>query len=339
MARQLRVQYPGAIYHVSVRSNGKEDLFDDDFDRRYLLSRLSEAVETYGVRLYLFCLMGNHFHLVVETPKANIDRFMHGVLTGYGVHYNRVHHRHGHVTQGRYGAKLVGGNDYLLKLSRYVHLNPVKIKKFEALPFQDRIKYLREYPWSSYRGYTGIGERNKFVEYGPMLSLMECAKKRRAAEYRRFVEAGVARNDEEFLAELERSPRSIGDDKFRKWVDECYEELLETGKTREDAAFRRLNGKQSPDVILCTVAQCGKVKKEELNIRSRDSRLRAVASLMLCKYGGLTQREAALMLGLTTGVAVSCQLKKLQRLQETDPSLRRLVTQLDKRFSAKERRR
>ena len=337
MARQLRVQYEGAIYHVTVRSNGQEDLFGDEKDRKYLLSRLSEAIETYGVRLYLFCLMSNHFHLVVETPKANIERFMHGVLTGYGVYFNRRHRRHGHVTQGRYGAKLVEGNEYLLKLSRYVHLNPVKISKLEALQAKDKVSYLREYPWSSYLGYTGAGERNKFVEYGPMLALMECAKHRRAAEYRRFVETAVASDDEEFLADLERSPRSIGSEKFRKWVDDCYDELLGKRKGKEDVSFRRTSRKQSPEAILDTVAQFSKVKKEELSIRQRDSASRAVASRMLCKYGGLTQREVASMLGLQTGAAVSCQLKRLRTLVDTDPRMQRLVERLEKRFSVRER--
>jgi chromosomal replication initiation ATPase DnaA len=151
------------------------------------------------------------------------------------------------------------------------------------------------------------------------------------------VEAGVAKEDEEFLVELERSPRSIGDEKFRKWVDECYEELLERQGKREDVSFRRVRGKQTPEAILKAVAKCARVKKEELLVRRRDSGLRAVASRMLCKYGGLTQREAASVLGVKTGVAVSCQLKKLKTLLETDQSMRRLVERLEKRFSTKER--
>ena len=103
MARKLRVEYEGAIYHVTVRSNGGRGLFKNDADRRYLLDRVGEAAATYQVRVYLFCLMWNHFHLVVETPKANLGRFMQGVLTGYGVYYNRKHRLHGHVTQGPFG--------------------------------------------------------------------------------------------------------------------------------------------------------------------------------------------------------------------------------------------
>ena len=117
MARQLRVQYDGAICHVTVRANGREDLFEQDQDCVYLLARIGEAVDRYQVRVYLFCLMSSHFHLVVETPRGNLGAFMQGILTGYGVYFNRAHRRHGHVTQGRYGARLVSGDEYLLKLS------------------------------------------------------------------------------------------------------------------------------------------------------------------------------------------------------------------------------
>ena len=83
MARQLRLDYEGAIYHVTVRSNGGEDLFGDDKDRVYLLGRIKESAEQHGVRVYLFCLMTNHFHLVVETPQGNLGRFMQSLLTAY----------------------------------------------------------------------------------------------------------------------------------------------------------------------------------------------------------------------------------------------------------------
>ena len=125
MPRPLRIEYEGAIYHVTVRGNGRQKIFLSDADRRGLCRRLAESVKSYGVRLYLYCLMDSHFHLVVETPRANLRRFMQSVLTGYTVGFNIRHRRSGHVTQGRYGARLVAGNEYLLKLSRYVHLNPV----------------------------------------------------------------------------------------------------------------------------------------------------------------------------------------------------------------------
>ena len=140
MPRQLRVQFPGAIYHVTIRGNGRDDIFVNDHDRERFLRRLAESLETYGVRLYLFCLMSNHVHLVLETPRGNLSRFMQSVETGYTVYYNFRHNRTGHVLQGRYGAKLVEGNEYLLNLSRYVHLNPVFIDKIKNLSLKKGLK-------------------------------------------------------------------------------------------------------------------------------------------------------------------------------------------------------
>ena len=133
MARPLRVQFPGAIYHVNCRMVGdwraeKSLLFRDDADRERFLDQLAERVESFQIRLFLFVLMTNHLHLVFETPQANCARFMHALSTAYAVYYNLRHSRHGHVLDGRYKAKLVEADAYLLALSRYVHLNPVCTK-------------------------------------------------------------------------------------------------------------------------------------------------------------------------------------------------------------------
>lgn len=109
-----------------MRGNARQAIFQDLKDRHYFLVRLGESVQTHGVRVYLFCQMENHIHMVVETPRANLGRFMQGVLTGYTVYFDLRHQRHGHLTQGRHGARVVSGDEYLLKPSRYVHLNPVK---------------------------------------------------------------------------------------------------------------------------------------------------------------------------------------------------------------------
>lgn len=330
MARQLRVEYPGAIYHVTVRSNGKEGLFKTEGDRRYLLTRMGEAAERYQVRVYLFCLMSNHFHLVVETPRGNLNVFMHGILTGYGVYFNWVHGRHGHVTQGRYGARLVSGDEYLLKLSRYVHLNPVKVAALADSPRSEKLAYLRAYRWSSYPAYIGKSSRNEFVDYDPMLSLIGGSKKTWPGKYMVFVEGGLEAADEEFLGELERSPRSIGNEKFREWVDGCYWELLEKRGVHEDVSFRRIGHHLDTDLILEAVAKRAGIGPESLLVRRRDSMWRAVASWMLSKYGGRTQREVAAILGAKTGVAISCQLKKLRRRLVEDVALRAHVDKIEK---------
>jgi len=127
MARKLRVQFPGVIYHITLRGVGRCNIFLDDRDRERFVERIADGVEIDEVRVYMFCLMTNHVHLLVETPMGNLSRFMHRMETGHSVFFNRRHSRSGHLTQGRYDAKLVEGDEYLLKLSRYLHLNPVCI--------------------------------------------------------------------------------------------------------------------------------------------------------------------------------------------------------------------
>jgi len=151
MARKLRVEYPGAIYHITHRGNGKMRIFSDDHDREKFLLRLAESLDTYNVRLYMFCLMSNHIHLVCETPEGNISRFMQSLTTGYTFYYNLQHESSGHLFQGRFDSKLVEGDSYLLALTRYVHLNPVYIAAVESLPLKERVARLNRYQWSSYQ--------------------------------------------------------------------------------------------------------------------------------------------------------------------------------------------
>jgi putative transposase len=146
MARRLRIEYPGAIYHVTIRGVERRRIFVDDADRRRFLERLESTSNDCGIRLFLYCLMFNHAHFLLETPAANLGQFMHRLQTAYTVYFNLRHSRAGHLMQGRYGARLVEGDDYLLKLSRYVHLNPVFVGKWRNASLAERRQALRNYP-------------------------------------------------------------------------------------------------------------------------------------------------------------------------------------------------
>ena len=149
MARKLRVQYPGAIYHAMNRGDRREPIFSDDDDRQLYLATLGEACEKTDWQIHAWCLMNNHFHLVIETPRGNLVEGMQWLL---GVYTNRFNHRHkefGHLFSGRYKALLVdgSGNGYLKAVGDYVHLNPVRAGLLA--PQQP----LQAYPWSSYPLY------------------------------------------------------------------------------------------------------------------------------------------------------------------------------------------
>ena len=155
MARKLRIQYPGAIYHVMNRGDRREDIFEDDQDRLRFLETLGEACEKTGFQIHAYCLMRNHFHLVVETPQANLVAGMKWFLGTYTSRYNRRHQEFGHLFSGRYKALIVegSGNGYLKTVCDYVHLNPARAKLLK--PEQP----LLEFEWSSYPLYVGRPSR------------------------------------------------------------------------------------------------------------------------------------------------------------------------------------
>lgn len=335
MARHLRVEYSGAIYHVTCRMLGdvKSRLFKDDADRERFLERLSERVEQYNIRLYMFVLMTNHFHLVFETPEGNCSKFMQSLSTAYTVYYNLRHSRHGHLFDGRYKAKLVEGDDYLLALTRYVHLNPVQVSGIKDKPLEERIRDLRQYSWSSYQSYIGKRKALPYVEYGPVLAEMTGKAKDRPRLYREFVESGLAETDDEFKAALKESPRCIGGDGFRAWIDELYQTLIERSDAPEDISFRRITEPLEPEKVLAVLAEIFEVEKDEFRQRRRGSCLRAVAARYLSRYSGQTQREVAQLLDMGTGAAVSQQVKKLIERLPQDRKLSKMLKKTEVRLN------
>ena len=149
MPRQLRVEYPGAIYHVMSRGDRREDIFHDDVDRQDFVKTLAEACQKTGWEVHAYCLMANHFHLVVETPQGNLVAGMRWFLSSYTLRLNHRHKQFGHVFSGRYKALVVEGGQsgYLKTVCDYVHLNPVRAK---LLGKDER---LLGYPWSSFAWY------------------------------------------------------------------------------------------------------------------------------------------------------------------------------------------
>ena len=145
MGRPIRIEYPGALYHVTSRGNERKEIFKNDADREKLLELVSDYHDRFGILIHAYVLMDNHYHFVLETPRGNLVKIMHGINGAYTGWYNRKYDRNGHLFQGRYRAILVEKDPYLLELSRYVHLNPVRAG------ISDRPE---GYAWSSYPGYV-----------------------------------------------------------------------------------------------------------------------------------------------------------------------------------------
>lgn len=312
MARHPRLIFAGGIYHVVFRGVGRQKLFLCDADYERLQQRVAEAVELFGVRLYLYCLMGNHVHLLVETPRANLSQFMSSVLTGYSVYFNHKHRRSGHVTEGRYKAHVVSGDDYLLRLSRYIHLNPVRVAGLKDEPLAKKVAVLRGYRWSSYRGYIGLVRQEKFVDYGPLQGLTRERGRSAQGCYGKYVEGGLAETDEDMQVLVRGSRLGIGSREFLKRLKAEVRALRGVRVKDEDIALRRELAHVSAEEILQAVCKGIKIERAELARRSREGWHRPMTAYLLQKHGGLTQREVAGILGLKTGSAVSVQVRQFK---------------------------
>ena len=181
MARPLRIQFPGAVYHVTSRGNARQRIYLDDQDRRRFLAILSHVVDRYDWLCHAYCLMDNHYHLILETPKPNLAlgmRQLNGMVTQA---YNRRHRKVGHLFQGRYHAILLEKESYLLELCRYVVLNPVRAKA---------VRDPGQWRWSSYRATAGAAEPAAALTVDWILGQFASKRKQAQARYRRFVAEG-----------------------------------------------------------------------------------------------------------------------------------------------------
>lgn len=178
MARALRAEYEGAFYHVTSRGNDRNRIFFNKTDYTKFKSYLEEGINKFGYRLHAYILMTNHYHLLLETPNANLSKIMHYLNSSYTAYINKKRDRSGHLFQGRYKAILVQKDDYLLELSRYIHLNPVKAGIVEKP---------RNYPHSSYKFYTE--SKDDGIVYRELILCMMSKKRKLAlSKYRTFVE-------------------------------------------------------------------------------------------------------------------------------------------------------
>ena len=182
MARPLRLEYSGALYHVTSRGNAKADIFLDDADRRIFLRVLGATIDRYRWVLHAYCLMGNHYHLLVETPQPNLSRGMRQVNGVYTQCFNRRHKHVGHVFQGRFGAILVERESHLLELARYVPLNPVRA---------GFVNSAAQWPWSSYRATAGFEAPSPWLTIGAVLEHFGPDPGRAPSRFQEFVQAGL----------------------------------------------------------------------------------------------------------------------------------------------------
>ncbi|GFE59542.1 transposase [Geobacter sp. AOG2] len=269
MARPLRIEYPGAFYHVTSRGNEQKDVFKNQRDRERFLVYLASATERYGAVIHAYCLMGNHYHLLLETPGGNLSQIMRHINGAYTTYFNVKRKRAGHLFQGRYKAILVEADDYAAELSRYIHLNPVRVGIVERP---------EHYQWSSYRNYCGESEPPEWLKTGFILG---CFGKKSAdahKKYRAFVEDRLGK---EYESPLRRAIGAsiLGSPAF---VEEIAATHLKGKEDRNIPVLRQFAMRPTPEQIIEDVeAEFG----EDIKLARR-------ASIHLChKYSGMRLKE------------------------------------------------
>ena len=218
MSRPLRIELAGGLYHVTSRGDGREDIYADDADRVKWLALLAEVCARFNWRCHAYCLMSNHYHIVVETAEGNLSKGMRQLNGVYTQYFNRAHDRVGHVFQGRYKAILVEKDSHLLALARYVVLNPLRARM---------VRKISKWPWSSYPAMIGEAAVPIWLETDWLLGQFSRQKKRAKAKYRDFIQEGVGLPP--VWIDLKQQIY-LGDDQF---VEQMQKHLKDTLKLKE----------------------------------------------------------------------------------------------------------
>jgi len=327
MARPLRIQYRHAYYHVTCRGNDRRSIYRDDNDRELFLEKLKSSLDIYQVILHAYVLMGNHFHLIVETPRANLSEFMRHFNITYTGAFNRRHRRVGHLYQGRYKAILVDKDSYLAELSRYVHLNPVRIRPQKEKSVAEQWRVLEKYRWSSLAGYLDRSRRQLSVKYEEVLAESGGTAKK----YRQFIDDGL-REGYETPWEKVTGQVALAREEF---VADLGKKMAPRLSRREQPSVRAFKTIE-PEKVLSIVSRHLKVKREDIAQRRTAFRdQRAVAIELLYRYSAIKQREIGQRLGQIDYSAVSRERTRLrERLKEDrglERSLREIESILDQR--------
>jgi REP element-mobilizing transposase RayT len=202
MTRPLRLEFAGALYHVTSRGDRRALIYLDDTDRAFWMQALAEACARFHFVVHSFCQMGNHFHLLLQTEEGNLSQGMRHLNGTYSQYFNRRHNMVGHVFQGRYKAILVQKESYLLELARYIVLNPVRAN-LVAQP--------EDWPWSSYRLMIGAAPPPSWLNIQWILEKLNVPKTDAIAAYRAFVQAGIGKPSPLIYA---HGQLFLGDDAF-----------------------------------------------------------------------------------------------------------------------------
>jgi len=320
MARPQRIEYENAYYHVMNRGSGREAIFHDDGDRKNFINILDEAHQQFGLEVHAYCLMDNHYHLLIKTPRANLSRIMRHINGVYTQRYNRIRKTDGALFRGRYKAILVDSDAYLLHLSKYIHLNPMSANLVETL---------EQYTWSSYLSYIGKSTSPRWLYQSEVYGQVGNSADKAEAYCLFMNNQEVCQSLLDFYSKQRLVP-VLGDEVF-------ISKLRLTDLLEETPRQDRVNQRPMISTILTEVADAFDVPVSTLlelkKGRGRQNTPRKVAMYLAQKHGDYRLKEIAEVFGLAHYGGVSSAIHSLSEALRVDGVLIKNVNGILKRLT------
>lgn len=317
MARPLRVEYPGAFYHVINRGNAGENLFKGIRDREKFLEYLETAIERFSLKIYTYCLMTNHFHVLLETRLPNLSQAIQWVNVSYAGYFNRKYQRNGHLFQGRFKSILVDADEYLKQLSRYIHLNPVRA---------NLVEHPDEYKWSSYSTITGKTKEPAWLESAWLLSQFGTQRKQAITNYKKFVEEANTKDLKNPAKDLSGG-FILGSPDFVIWIKETF--LSTRSDENEIPQLRELKPRINIDQIVEAVCREFNCEIETILQKGRKRNVaRDVAIYLVRVLSGEKGKNIGEYFGNISGAAITRRYNCLVKQIENNKRFRNRIQRL-----------
>ena len=315
MSRPLRIEYPGAWYHIMNRGRRGESIFEDNKDRELFVALLKESAELWDVRISAYCQMTTHYHILAQTPQGNLSRFMRHLNGVYTQRYNRLHGYDGQLFRGRFKSILVEEDSYLLELVRYIHRNPLRA---------GMVGNLDEYVWSSHRGYLSRAKNCAWLYKDFILTMLASDNKKRRQAYIRFMGQDDS-NELLDLFERKKWPSLLGSENFISWIKEFFYEKKKHLQVPESVQL-------APDLWEIKREVCrayGIVEKDLLTAqRGRSNEPRNVA-IYLCR---VLRNDTLIVLGQEFGMTgyspAGSAVERVKKKLAKDRKLRKRINQI-----------
>ncbi|MFZ2655999.1 MAG: transposase, partial [Victivallales bacterium] len=318
-------------YHVINRGNQRQKVFHCPSHYEIFLEKLREFSGKFDVDVRCYCLMPNHFHLYLLTREANLSRFMQSFLTSFCYVMNRMSGKSGHIFQGRFKSHLADDDAYGMAISRYIHLNPVKIKSAEKFDLKKKIRLLEEFRYSSYRHYIGEEECPEWLDKGHVLGKFPAdSQEKKILEYRAYVEEGIKKAvPNPFESVVGQS--IIGDCVFTEHIRRGYAMDLNLTDKREQKDLSKLRSSFHFDDVLRAVASTFNIEEKDI-LRRRSKHRTARMTLMYCadKYcrSGTSLSEMASKLSIGHS-GLSRSKNHLMEIKENDKEINRALKKIE----------